>query len=289
MKINEKIITGMYYYDPDLTYTTGDFVISPNNYLYVVSKEVCGKNPEEGYPEYFKPYQYSGSNIEVASYEDFVNFLSTQNTYLGDKVITIDLLSKILDNYLTGIDSSGKITSSIFSNEIWFTNYLGDLTKTTCDSDPLDIILEMPELNNAYFIIQDTLILNELGIVGTQGSDEVTGILRQYTYEDAIGKLTRVQEVIEPASGTLLFRYSISPDGKSFEKIKTSSWRGSIQISEAVNPVVQAPGTYSLGSARDTNLYGNIIDKISQKVTATATAENTYYNGTTWTNNSWST
>jgi len=272
----------MYYYDPEIVYTENDFVISPNNYLYVVKKEVSGKNPDGGYLDYFEPYQYADSSTSVAEYEDFINFLKSQDSSTGKKIITVDLLSRILDKYLTGIDASGRITSSIFSNEIWFSDYLGNITKTTCDSDPLDIILEQEDLNNAYFIIQDTIILNELGIVNVEGSDNITGILRQYTYMDINNNLIRVQEVIEPISGTLLFRYSISPDGQIFEKTRTSSWRGSYRTVSVENIQLSSADTYA--RTEDSTMYQNTVEeRIRNNAELISTTDN-IYNVTTWTN-----
>ena len=43
MRIDEKVITGMFRYHDDIIFTESDFVISPNNSLYVVMKEAVGR------------------------------------------------------------------------------------------------------------------------------------------------------------------------------------------------------------------------------------------------------
>lgn len=230
MRIDEKIITGMFRYHDDIIFTESDFVISPNNSLYVVIKETSGRNPDLGYTDYFAPYS-SGEQYDLATYEDFTNYLGSlgNDNELGNKVITLGLLSQILDTYLMGIDGSGKIKNKIFSNEIWFTNYLGDITKTTCDNNPLDILMESPEINHGYFVIEDNILLGNFinDIESYNISNDLMGILRQYTYDNEFGYTIRIQEIIEVVTGNLLYRYAINTEKKNiFDKNKISTWRG---------------------------------------------------------------
>ena len=220
----------MFRYHDDIIFTESDFVISPNNSLYVVIKETSGRNPDLGYTDYFAPYS-SGEQYDLATYEDFTNYLGSlgNDNELGNKVITLGLLSQILDTYLMGIDGSGKIKNKIFSNEIWFTNYLGDITKTTCDNNPLDILMESPEINHGYFVIEDNILLGNFinDIESYNISNDLMGILRQYTYDNEFGYTIRIQEIIEVVTGNLLYRYAINTEKKNiFDKNKISTWRG---------------------------------------------------------------
>lgn len=244
MRINEKIITGMFKYHDDILFTENDFVVSPNNFLYVVIQETQGRNPDLGYPEYYVPYN-AEEKQNLANYEDFINYINSSGNQseLGNKVLTLGLLSQILDTYLMGIDSSGKIKNKIFTNEIWFTDYLGNITKTSCDDNPLDILMENPEINHGYFAIEDKIILSNYleitPVIDRNLSDDAMGLLRQYTYDNEFGYTIRIQEVVEITTGNVLFRYAINTEGKEiFHKDKTSTWRGYMK---SVTPINGSP------------------------------------------------
>ena len=242
MRISEKIITGMFRYHDDIIFTENDFVISPSNFLYVVVQETQGRNPDLGYPEYYTPYNLEEKQ-NLATYEDFLNYIngSGNQSDLGNKVLTLGLLSQILDTYLMGIDSSGKIKNKIFSEEIWFSDYLGNITKMSCDNNPLDILMENPEINHGYFVIEDKIILNNyLSLRDEMLSipKDAVGILRQYTFNNEYGYVVRIQEIIETITGNVLFRYSINTEGKDiFDKNKTSTWRGFMKDYKIVDGV----------------------------------------------------
>lgn len=269
MRINEKIITGMYKYHDDILFTENDFVVSPNNFLYVVIQETQGRNPDLGYPDYYVPYN-SEEKQNLATYDDFLNYINSlgNQSELGNKVVTLGLLSQILDTYLTGIDSSGKIKNKIFTDEIWFSDYLGNLTKTSCDANPLDILMETPELNHGYFVIEDKIILsNYLGITPETEetlSEDACGILRQYTYNNEFNYTIRVQEIIEITTGTVLFRYGINTEGKEFfDKNKISTWRGYIRSVKIVDgtPTIFGDDKEMNDNFIDSSAYQDIINQ----------------------------
>jgi hypothetical protein len=282
MRINEKVITGMFKYHDDILFTENDFVVSPNNFLYVVIQETQGRNPDLGYPEYFVPYN-SEERQNLASYEDFVNYINSvgNQSELGNKVLTLGLLSQILDTYLMGMDSSGKIRNKIFTDEIWFSNYLGDITKTSCDSNPLDILMENPEISHGYFVVEDKYILtNYLNIsseISDNLSEDATGILRQYTYDNEFGYTIRIQEIIEITTGTVLYRYAINTEGKEiFDKNKISTWRGYIKRIDIVDGTPVLAGDtdkHSDDNFHNMNAYQNVIGKTTEVLTHSGTAE----------------
>lgn len=265
MRISEKIITGMFKYHDDIIFTENDFVVSPSNFLYVVIQETQGRNPDLGYPEYYTPYNLEEKQ-NLASYEDFLNYINSSGNQneLGNKVLTLGLLSQILDTYLMGIDSSGKIKNKIFSEEIWFSDYLGNITKMSCDNNPLDILMENPEINHGYFVIEDKIILNNYLSLKDEMlriPEDAVGILRQYTFNNEFGYVIRIQEIIETVTGNVLFRYSINTEGKDiFDKNKTSTWRGYIKDPTIVDgvPVVNK-GTIS-DSFYNSDAYQNVAD-----------------------------
>jgi len=266
MRVNEKIITGMFKYHDDLVFTENDFVISPNNFLYVVIQETQGRNPDLGYPEYYVPYN-SEEKQSLATYEDFQNYINSSGNQseLGNKVLTLGLLSQILDSYLMGVDSSGKIRNKIFTDEIWFTDYLGNITKTSCDSNPLDILMENPELSHGYFVIEDKIIFDNIGILNesSQVSDEEMGILRQYTFNNEFGYTIRIQEVIEVITGNVLFRYAINTEGKEFfDRNKISTWRGFVKVDE----IIDTSKGYTDNNFSGSDAVQNLVDRNDQMV-----------------------
>jgi len=266
MRVNEKIITGMFKYHDDLVFTENDFVISPNNFLYVVIQETQGRNPDLGYPEYYVPYN-SEEKQSLATYEDFQNYINSSGNQseLGNKVLTLGLLSQILDSYLMGVDSSGKIKNKIFTDEIWFTDYLGNITKTSCDSNPLDILMENPELSHGYFVIEDKIIFDNIGILNesSQVSDEEMGILRQYTFNNEFGYTIRIQEVIEVITGNVLFRYAINTEGKEFfDRNKISTWRGFVKVDE----IIDTSKGYTDNNFSGSDAVQNLVDRTDQMV-----------------------
>lgn len=268
MRIDEKVITGMFRYHDDITFTESDFVISPNNSLYVVIKETVGRNPDLGYSDYYVPYS-SGEQYDLATYEDFTNYLGSlgDDSELGNKVVTLGLLSQILDTYLMGIDGSGKIRNKIFSNEIWFTNYLGDITKTTCDNNPLDILMESSEINHGYFVIEDRILLENFisDINSYNVSGELMGIMRQYTYDNEFNYTIRIQEIIEVVTGNIFYRYAINTEKKNiFDKDRISTWRGYLKIKN-----ILSDGSVIMGDKSNSweNLdFNNALTNISNDI-----------------------
>lgn len=263
MKISEKIITGMFKYHDDILFTKDDFVISPNNFLYIVLKEVQGKNPDLGYPEYYSPYG-AEEKQNMATYDDFVKYISSSGNQseLGNKTLTLGLLSQILDSYLMGINSSGKIVNKIFTDEIWFSDYLGNITKMSCDNNPLDIIMENPEINHGYFVIENKIILSNFldlpGEILSQISEDSVGVLRQYTYDNEFGYTIRIQEIIEATSGNIFFRYAINTEGKDvFNKNRISTWRGYTKIVDYVDGVPTVNSGKSLEDVLTNDNYTN--------------------------------
>lgn len=272
MRIDEKVITGMFRYHDDIIFTESDFVISPNNSLYVVIKETSGRNPDLGYSDYYAPYS-SGEQYDLATYEDFTNYLGSlgDDSELGNKVVTLGLLSQILDTYLMGIDGSGKIRNKIFSDEIWFTNYLGDITKTTCDNNPLDILMESSEINHGYFIIEDKILLENFisDISSYNVSGELMGILRQYTYDNEFNYTIRIQEIIEVVTGNLFYRYAINTERKNiFDKDRISTWRGYLKLKNILpdGSVIMGDGSSSWTNLDFNNALTNITNDLGSYV-----------------------
>lgn len=223
MKIKDKIIKGMFQYSPEIIFTPGDFIIGYDNLIYRVLSEVTGIEPSSSHSEYFSLY----STVEMASFEDFLNSVTSGETNNLDKVITLGTLKEILNYQTTGISYDGKITNTVLNDSITFTDFFGNLTKSVYTNSPLDIILETSELNSAYFKVDPEVIKN---VLGTESAPNIDGILRQYTYVDntntEIQNIIRIQELIEPESGILLYRYSVSEEGGTFDKLNTSTWRG---------------------------------------------------------------
>lgn len=287
MKIEERIITGIFVYSDDITYTENDFVVSPKNFLYVVKKEVTGRCPDDGYEDYYS--LYGVSDQDFATYDDFKRFLKDPlgRNNSANKIVSLGLLSQILDNYMMGINGDGVITSKIFDSEIWFTNYLDDVRKVTCTSDPFDIILEDPEINNAYFSVENSLVRK---IISTESNtevsdrvDEVSGVLRQYTYRDENSTggnfLIRVQELIDPISGLLFYRYSINTEGLSeFDKNRTSSWRGTILFRDVQKGSLVSTGRSGRNTYGNSN-YNGSSSTISDINTNVNNAQNAYMVG----------
>lgn len=283
MRIDEKVITGMFRYHDDIIFTESDFVISPNNSLYVVIKETSGRNPDLGYSDYYAPYS-SGEQYDLATYEDFTNYLGSlgDDSELGNKVVTLGLLSQILDTYLMGIDGSGKIRNKIFSDEIWFTNYLGDITKTTCDNNPLDILMESSEINHGYFIIEDKILLENFisDISSYNVSGELMGILRQYTYDNEFNYTIRIQEIIEVVTGNLFYRYAINTERKNiFDKDRISTWRGYLKLKNILpdGSVIMGDGSSSWTNldfnnalTNITNDFGSYVENVSNTTTTSS-------------------
>ena len=267
MRVNEKIITGMFKYHDDLVFTENDFVISPNNFLYVVIQETQGRNPDLGYPDYYVPYN-SEEKQSLATYEDFQNYITSTGDQgeLGNKVLTLGLLSQILDSYLMGIDSSGKIKNKIFTDEIWFTDYLGNITKTSCDSNPLDILMENPEINHGYFVIEDRIIFDNIGVLDETSMipEDEMGILRQYTFNNEFGYTIRIQEVIEVITGNILFRYAINTEGKEiFDKNKISTWRGYVDPHDGI---IDMSKGYSDSDFTGTDALQNLSNRLENRI-----------------------
>lgn len=223
MKIKDKIIKGMFQYSPEITFTPGDFIIGYDNLIYRVLSEVTGIEPSSSHSEYFSLY----STVEMASFEDFLNSVTSGEISNLNKVITLGTLKEILNYQTTGISYDGKITNTVLNDSITFTDFFGNLTKSVYTNSPLDIILETSELNSAYFKVDPEVIKN---VLGTESAPNIDGILRQYTYVDntntEIQNIIRIQELIEPESGILLYRYSVSEEGGTFDKLNTSTWRG---------------------------------------------------------------
>jgi hypothetical protein len=230
MKIGEdKIVQGIYKYDSEITYTKGDFVIGSDNMIYTVLKEVTGLDPSSLFPDYFKLY----NSTELATYEDFVDMVNgNASSESLQKSVSLGTLRKILNAQSSGLDFEGIITNRVINDSITFTDYFGNDTKSIYTDNPLDVILEYPDLNSAYFKIDKTIMQK---IIGTKETPPINGILRQLTYLDTTTAglesiLIRIQELIEPSSGLVLYRYSISPDGETFEKLSTSTWRGQCKV-----------------------------------------------------------
>lgn len=237
MKVSKKIISGIYKYEKDITYTEGDLILSDAHTLFRVKREVVGLDPLDNYPEYFEQLF---STAQVATEEDLNNYLNGNNPDVGDKVVPLELMLELLDKICCGISSTGNISNFIritdgeIPNEIGYSDFFGNINSTSCSTDPLDVVLKVSELNNAHFVVDKTILENLLQSRQLHNEITVDGILHQYTYtslRDNREETIRVQELVEPANGILLYRYSVSPDGISFVDSNTSSWKGQYSLS----------------------------------------------------------
>lgn len=227
MRLKEKDIQGIFKYDPDVTYTKGDFVVFEQK-LYVVLATVTGVNPgSQNGREYYKVYLKD----EVLDYEDVKGELREYLKSGKDKLISAFGVGKLLSSFMMGINDKGVITSEILeSGDVSLRDYFGDKTDLGY-INPLDEVMSSPDLNNATFRVSSEISKSILG-------SPTEAILRQYTYKSGNEDATRVQELLDPTTGLIKYRYATKGNGYS---PTTNTWIGGnvgSDISSMINTVM---------------------------------------------------
>ena len=255
MKINDKSIRGIFLYDEDAIFESGDFVVE-GKFMYVCKAEsIAGVRPSEDPDSY---YIYGGG--EVASLKEFSEFAKGTALNNGDKLVSVNSLTQILNSYMSGFNEAGVIDNTISDNGNIFLSKFFERSaiETSISSDieysnPLDTIMAEPALNNTVFSVPRNLgaIMTIMGT--SEYSETPYVILRQYTYLDStnsldleeaeyvVGSYIRVQELVDPETGLSKFRYMIirnnSYDGNF------SSWT-STNINESFTSQVDTVMSY---------------------------------------------
>lgn len=204
---NNKSIRGIFLYADDIKFERGDFVVEGDK-IYVTKADSIGRQPSKS-PDYFQIYLKE----EVADLEgeDFINYLKGKGQ---DKLISAYTVGKLLSMYLTGFDEKGNITNEITDGgSIVLKDYFGNETVSS-HTNPLDVILTTPSLNNAIFKVKRAVVESLIGSSSATTSHYV--LLRQYTYSEPAASTsvdsiyTRVQELIDEETGIVKYRYSRS-------------------------------------------------------------------------------
>lgn len=234
MIINDRSVKGIFQYSDDITFEKGDFVVLDNS-LYIVKSDTVGKSPNE-YPELFEPYQRG----DIATYEDFISGDYTKN----DKLISSSVLNEVMSTFLSGFSESGLINNSITADKNIVFNNLLNTSSTVISSknnskDPLDIVLETQNLNNAIFEVDYEVAKNIFPKTSQEGSGVVL-FLRQFTYIDRKGIVSstqggyiRIQELtkISTIGAEIAYRYVIS-NGQDYNVGASTQWKMACTNSE---------------------------------------------------------
>ena len=233
MIINGTSVRGIYLYDPEIQYERGDFVVEGEKiYICKAAPSDSGFIPSEN-PNYFKTYL----SDEIAGEEDFKNY---EEGLSDDKLVSAVSLSRILSSYMSGFDEKGIINNSVTDDgKIWIGSYFQnnkaeELATNPEYTSPLEQIMCTPSLNNAIFNVSRNVVGAEINYL-TNGNPV---ILRQYTYKkDSI--YVRIQELIDPASGEVWYRYGTSDSG--FQP--TDTWK-SCYVSDSFKETIDGIRTY---------------------------------------------
>lgn len=203
---NKKSIKGIFLYAPDIKFERGDFVVEGDK-LYVTKADSMGNLPSQS-PDYFQIYLKE--DIADLDGEDFINYLKGEGQ---DKLISAYTVGKLLNMYLSGFDEKGIITNEITDNgSIILKDYFGNEV-TSSHTNPLDVILTEPNLNNAIFKVDRGVVKS---LIGSSSTTSRYVLLRQYTYLEtdlttSVDNIyTRVQELIDEETGIVKYRYSRS-------------------------------------------------------------------------------
>lgn len=233
MIINNSNITGIYLFDPNATYEKGDFVVSGDK-IFNCLRTVSGETPESS-PS-FRLYL----SDEVSTTQEVIKYIEEgRSSELDNKLISAKTLGELLSRYMSGYSDRGMITNRVMADStIVISDYFNNTkTQESQSLNPLDVILETRDLNNAVFLV-DPEVINSLSITldtfKLTVSEEV--LLRQYTYrkdKDKDKEAIRVQEIIDHRSGNILFRYAKEDiNTKSFSSLNTS-WNTSLVFSKS--------------------------------------------------------
>ena len=206
---NNKSIRGIFLYADDIKFERGDFVVEGDK-IYVTKADSIGRKPSD--PENSDYFQiYLKEKVADLEGEDFIDYLKGKGQ---DKLISAYTVGKLLSMYLTGFDEKGTITNEITEGgSIVLKDYFGNETVSS-HTNPLDVILTTPSLNNAIFKVDRAVVESLIGSSSSSTSHYV--LLRQYTYSESAASTsadsiyTRVQELIDEETGIVKYRYSRS-------------------------------------------------------------------------------
>lgn len=238
MKIDGKVITGMYVYSPEIEYTKNDFVIH-SGIIYTCIKDVIGEDP--GKSDCFKVY-LGDKSIDSKEYLDFLEKGEGENKY-----ISVEMLQTVMSYYLLGPTGKGIIGDYIcYDPENFRISLRNSKVSSEKFTDPWTVISDImahENINHAHFRV--SRFLPEIsGYVGgalnisdeTLEEDKKSVILRQYTYLGSSKEKIRLQELIDPIDGVIWYRSGEFTD-KGLSKV--TSWVCSVINSRALKAKVE--------------------------------------------------
>ena len=151
--------------------------------------------------------------------------------YHEDKYISGNVLNEILQNTFFGVNEEGVITNYVTSqgvddtgNEIIEYSIGGSLANIE-NGKVLDAIMKSPDLNNGMFNVSRSL--SEISTLIDRNSEVESILVKQYTYIDSsIGnKRIRIQELIDPVIGSVVYRWAEGSSVSSSPYITTRVYR----------------------------------------------------------------
>lgn len=231
-------------------YEKGDFVVK-NDCIYKctagnpTNKEsftVMGRDPETD-KENFKIYP--GDHISTAEeyFEYAEKVRNGEEDIAEDKFISMHTLYDILQRLYFGVSTNGIVDNYVLKTESGINYLVNGVTDLDKASEPIDIILTAPNLNNGIlkvsrdffeglFITDPEQLSTAKNYYSSDLVDNTVIILRQYTYDysptSSAKVRRRTQEIIDPVYGDMFVRYadgSFSEDGKEVTYSIVSSWK----------------------------------------------------------------
>lgn len=249
MILNNTHVQGIFLYKDDIEYEKGDFVVSGSSIYICTAKNpstenntVLGKDPSTDSENFTI---YLGDSIKnIDEYFSYVN--NPGEDVSGDKLLTAELLSQILNTYMIGFDEKGIIGEYIHQDTVGGSLVISNGLSKFVSGDAnniLDTIIKTEEINNATLKISRSL--EELkGIFPSQYIENTTSeedraylILRQYTYTNGITEedndevvpatdtIFRLQELIDPIQGLTAYRHARGVGGSENREWEIASWK----------------------------------------------------------------
>lgn len=227
MKINNESVRGFFLYSENAEYESGDFVVDGNT-IYVCSPKgsltVTGEEPRLS--ENFEVYL----GEQMADVSEFIKF--SEEGVGSKKYVSLTALPAILNNYMAGLTTSGIIGDSVdYSDDYGFHVNIKELDSSVTFevNSVLSDLLINESLNHGIFKVSRYLpeISTYVGLEDKDNYKYEYCILKQYTYQDQLGQLIRVQELVDHEDGHIYYRscvldsdYNSSPEFK-FATINT--------------------------------------------------------------------
>ena len=234
MILNNTHIQGLFIYSDDIEFEKGDFVVYGNTIYTCIAgnptnssnNTVSGKNPSTD-PENFAPYL--GDKIDnINDYFDLIS--DAESSSNKDGILSVHLISQILNSYLLGMNEKGIISEYLYNgnedNDVLFiSSGLSNFIESKDKESILDRLITS-DINNAVIKISRDLpeikdllpSIENKDIIFTKEKLSYV-ILRQYTYSTSEETYSRLQEIIDPAFAITMYR---SGDGVMTEDGKIS-------------------------------------------------------------------